>query len=46
MTRPLIYFFCPDLSNPMGGVHMLYRHVDILNANGFHAAIVHSSLQI
>jgi len=27
----------------MGGVRMLYRHVDILNANGFDAAIVHSS---
>ncbi len=25
----------------MGGVRMLYRHVDILNANGFDAAIVH-----
>jgi hypothetical protein len=38
-----IYIFCPDLPHPMGGVRMLYRHVDILNANGFDAAIVHSS---
>jgi len=27
----------------MGGVRMLYRHVDVLNANGFDAAIVHST---
>ncbi len=35
MAQPSIYIFCPDLSRPMGGVRMLYRHVDILNANGF-----------
>jgi glycosyltransferase involved in cell wall biosynthesis len=41
MNGPSIYVFCPDLPHPMGGVRMLYRHVDILNANGFDAAIVH-----
>jgi len=43
MNQPSIYVFCPDLARPMGGVRMLYRHVDILNANGFDADIVHSS---
>ena len=43
MNAPAIYIFCPDIPHPMGGVRMLYRHVDILNANGFDAAIVHST---
>src|SRR5215207_4799635 len=42
-TPPMIYIFAPDVSRPLGGLRMLYRHVDILNANGFEAAIVHSS---
>jgi glycosyltransferase involved in cell wall biosynthesis len=36
-----IYFLCPDESRPTGGVKILYRHVDLLNANGFRAFIVH-----
>lgn len=36
-----IYFLCPDLPQPVGGVKILYRHVDVLNAHGYHAAIVH-----
>src|SRR3954462_10674104 len=43
MNHPAIRIFCPDIPRPMGGVRMLYRHVDILNANGFDAAIVHLS---
>ena len=43
MNQPTIYVFSPDIAHPMGGVRMLYRHVDILNTNGFDAAIVHSS---
>jgi len=43
LNQPSIYIFSPDLARPMGGVRMLYRHVDILNANGFDAAIVHSA---
>jgi hypothetical protein len=43
MSKPTIYVFAPDLSHPLGGMRMLYRHVDILNANGFQAYIVHSS---
>jgi hypothetical protein len=43
MPKPTIYIFAPDLSRPLGGMRMLYRHVDILNANGFSAFIVHAS---
>jgi glycosyltransferase involved in cell wall biosynthesis len=42
-AKPTIYVFAPDLSHPLGGMRMLYRHVDILNANGFEAFIVHTS---
>jgi hypothetical protein len=43
MPKPTIYVFAPDLNHPLGGMRMLYRHADILNANGFQAYIVHSS---
>ena len=36
-----IYFLCPDVTNPSGGVQKLYNHVDILNGHGIQAAIVH-----
>ena len=36
-----LLFLCPDDNNPIGGIKVLYRHVDILNRNGFQAAIVH-----
>lgn len=38
-----IYFICPDFSTPVGGIKILYNHVDILNQNGFNACIVHSN---
>ena len=41
MPRPTIYFFCPDLGHVLGGIKQIYRHVDVLNANGFDACIVH-----
>ena len=41
MAKPRIFFFCPDLSHVLGGVRQTYRHVDVLNANGFDAWIVH-----
>src|SRR5258706_4504387 len=43
MANTAIYVFAPDLSRPLGGMRMLYRHVDILNANGREAYIVHAS---
>src|SRR5438552_1383354 len=42
MSKPTIYAFAPDLSHPLGGMRMLYMHVDILNAGGFESAIVHT----
>jgi hypothetical protein len=36
-----LFFLCPDENDPISGIKVLYRHVDILNRNGFQAAIVH-----
>jgi hypothetical protein len=41
MAKPTIYFFCPDLPHVLGGVRQIYRQVDMLNANGFDAWVVH-----
>jgi len=41
MAKPTIHFFCPDLPRVLGGIRQTYRHVDVLNANGFDAWIVH-----
>jgi len=36
-----LYFLSPDTVSPSGGVRKIYRHVDILNARGFSAQVVH-----
>lgn len=36
-----IYYICPDLDTPSGGTKQIYRHVDILNRNGFSAFVLH-----
>src|SRR5581483_2680898 len=36
-----IYVLCPDHNAPSGGIKKLYRHVDVLNRNGFEAWILH-----
>jgi hypothetical protein len=36
-----IYYFCPDLNFPSGGIRKLYDHVDLLNSRGFTASILH-----
>jgi hypothetical protein len=41
MKVPKLYFFTPDLPHVMGGIKQIYRHVDVLNANGFDAWVVH-----
>jgi hypothetical protein len=41
MKQTTIYVLSPDLRSAAGGVKQLYRHVDILNSNGFQAFIVH-----
>lgn len=38
-----IYVLCPDNDVPSGGIKQLYRHVDILNKNGFTASIIHQT---
>lgn len=35
---------CPDDNKSIGGIKCLYRHVDVLNRNGFSAAILHNNL--
>lgn len=32
---------CPSFDTPCGGVKQIYRHVDILNRNGFSAFVLH-----
>jgi glycosyltransferase involved in cell wall biosynthesis len=39
--QPTIYVHCPDAAKPLGGVKVLYRHVNILIEHGFAARIVH-----
>jgi len=38
-----IYYLCPEHKNPVGGVRVIYRHVDILNSHGIPAYVVHST---
>ena len=38
----MIYFYCPDFVPPSGGIQKMYLQVDVLNRNGFPAAIVHT----
>ena len=37
-----VYYLCPHTNRPTGGVRVIYRHVDILNAAGIPAAVVHA----
>jgi glycosyltransferase involved in cell wall biosynthesis len=41
MSQPRIFYYCYSHDRPNGGQKHTYRHVDILNANGFDAAIIH-----
>jgi len=36
-----IYYGCPDKDHPVGGIRVIYRHVDILNRNGLDAFVLH-----
>jgi hypothetical protein len=40
-TTPTIYYLCPYSKAPSGGIRVIYRHVDALNAAGFDAAVLH-----
>jgi hypothetical protein len=37
-----IYFLTPDHPTPSGGIRVIYRHVDILNAAGIRAFVLHN----
>jgi len=37
-----VYYLTPHLDRPSGGVRVLYRHVDTLNAMGIPAAVLHA----
>jgi hypothetical protein len=39
---PAVYYLCPDYDEASGGIRTLYRHVDLLNAAGVSAAILHT----
>jgi glycosyltransferase involved in cell wall biosynthesis len=41
-TPPTVYFCAPDYNVPTGGIRVTYRHVDILNAAGIPAAVLHA----
>jgi glycosyltransferase involved in cell wall biosynthesis len=40
-ANPTVYFLTPDYDVPAGGTMVLYRHVDLLNAGGIRARILH-----
>ena len=45
VSRPTrILVLCPDNPVPSGGVRRLYRHVDVLNAHGMSAFVLHDQL--
>jgi glycosyltransferase involved in cell wall biosynthesis len=37
-----VFYLCPDFDRPSGGVRMIYRHVDLLNAAGIPAWVLHA----
>src|SRR5439155_2004537 len=39
---PVVYYLTPDDNSPRGGVRVNYRHVDLLNAGGIEAAVLHT----
>jgi Glycosyl transferases group 1 len=39
---PTVYYLCPHSDQPSGGIRAIYRHVDILNAAGIGATVVHA----
>jgi hypothetical protein len=41
LTAPTVYYCAPDFNRPSGGVRVAYRHVDLLNAAGFQACVLH-----
>lgn len=42
MKQAKIFYFCYDHQKPTGGQKQMYRHIDILNRNGYQAYILHT----
>jgi len=40
---PTVYYLVPHLTEPAGGVRVMYRHVDLLNEMGVKAAVLHDA---
>jgi glycosyltransferase involved in cell wall biosynthesis len=40
-STPTVYFLTPDHPEPSGGIRVIYRHVDILNAAGISSFVLH-----
>lgn len=40
--KPKIFYFCFSQDNISGGSKEIYRHVDILNQNGYEAYVIHT----
>jgi hypothetical protein len=38
---PTVYYLAPDMDLPIGGIRVIYRHVDALNALGIRARVLH-----
>lgn len=38
-----VYYLCPEHKTPVGGVRVIYRHVDILNKHNIPAYVVHET---
>lgn len=36
-----IFYVCPDIQAPSGGIKRLYTHVGLLRENGYDAYIMH-----
>jgi Glycosyl transferases group 1 len=36
-----VYYVCPDVDGPSGGIRVIYRHVDVLVRNGIDAYVLH-----
>jgi len=43
MAKPVIYYLCtdPPPGEAAGGLRRIYRHVDLLNAHGYDACVLH-----
>jgi hypothetical protein len=41
MPTGRILYVCPDDNRPIGGIRVIYRHVDLLRRNGYTAFVLH-----